>query len=350
MMSSLQTKLWMVTLRKRYREILSDIGKQVSTEQGLNEHVLIIDGLNNFIRTWAVSPATNADGQHIGGIVGFLQTIGLAIRTIMPTRVIIAFDGKGGSARRKKIFPEYKAGRKPLKRPNRVEGLTDESEAENMRRQFRRLVEYLDCLPVTVITMENIEADDTIAYISKQVLKNSKVTIMSTDKDFYQIINDRISVWSPTKKVIYDRKRLEDEFEILAENFVYYRIIDGDKSDNISGVRGLGLKTIRKKFPLLVDTKIVNIDDFLNVTQLIEHKDILLRNYRLMQLHNVDIPGNAKLSIVDQVREGSSRLVKYKLHKMFLEDTIDHAIRNPDVWLQTCFNQLELILNNATNK
>ena len=106
MMSSLQTKLWMVTLRKRYREILSDIGKQVSTEQGLNEHVLIIDGLNNFIRTWAVSPATNADGQHIGGIVGFLQTIGLAIRTIMPTRVIIAFDGKGGSARRKKIFPE----------------------------------------------------------------------------------------------------------------------------------------------------------------------------------------------------------------------------------------------------
>ena len=350
MMSSLQTKLWMVTLRKRYRDILSDIGKQVSSEHGLNEHVLIIDGLNNFIRTWAVSPATNADGQHIGGIVGFLQTIGLAIRTLMPTRVIIAFDGKGGSARRKKIFPEYKAGRKPLKRPNRVEGLTDESEAENMRRQFRRLIEYLNCLPVTVITMENIEADDTIAYISKQILNKSKITIMSTDKDFYQIINDRISVWSPTKKVIYDRKRLEEEFEILAENFVYYRIIDGDKSDNISGVRGLGLKTIRKKFPLLVDTKIVNIDDFLNVTQLIEHKDTLLRNYRLMQLHNVDIPGNAKLSIVDQVREGSSRLVKYKIHKMFLEDTIDHAIRNPDVWLQTCFNQLDLILNNAANK
>ena len=53
----------------------------------------------------------------------------------------------------------------------------------------------------------------------------TKITIMSTDKDFYQIINDRISVWSPTKKVIYDRKRLEEEFEILAENFVYYRLI-----------------------------------------------------------------------------------------------------------------------------
>ena len=100
----------------------------------------------------------------------------------------------------------------------------------------------------------------------------------------------------------------------------------------------------------MTDKQIVNIDEFLNVTQLFEHKDILERNYRLMQLHNVDIPGNAKLSIVDQVRDGSSRLVKYKVHKMFLEDTIDHAIRNPDVWLQESFNHLELILNNAANK
>ena len=173
---------------------------------------------------------------------------------------------------------------------------------------------------------------------------------MSTDKDFYQIVNDRIAVWSPTKKVLYDRKRLEEEFEILAENFIYYRIIDGDKSDNINGVRGLGLKTIRKKYPSLTDEAIINIDEFLNVTQLFEHKDLLIRNYRLMQLHDVDIPGNAKLSIVDQVRDGTSRLVKYKIHKMFLEDTIDHAIRNPDVWLQESFNQLELILNNAANK
>ena len=337
-------------MRKRYKEILSQIGDHSKKEYSVNDHVLIIDGLNNFIRTWAVSPATNSDGQHIGGIVGFLQTIGLAIRTLAPTRVIITFDGKGGSARRKKIFPEYKAGRKPLKRPNRVEGLTEESEAENMRRQFRRLIEYLNCLPVTVISIENIEADDSIAYIAKQVLNDSKITIMSTDKDFYQIINDRITVWSPTKKILYDRKRLEEEFEILAENFVYYRIIDGDKSDNINGVRGLGLKTIRKKFPFLENKEIVNIDEFLNVTKLHEHKEILERNYILMQLHDVDIPGNAKLQIIDQVRDGSSRLVKYKVHKMFLEDTIDHAIRNPDVWLQDSFNKLDLILNNVTDK
>ena len=280
-MLSLLTKLWMATLRKRYKELLSQIGTNTNKTNSVNDHVLVIDGLNQFIRTWAVSPATNSDGQHIGGIVGFLQTIALSIRTLSPTRVIICFDGKGGSARRKKIYPEYKAGRKPLKRPNRVEGLTAENEAENMRRQFKRLIEYLDCLPVTVISMENIEADDTIAYISKQVLKDSKITIMSTDKDFYQIINDRISIWSPTKKVLYDRKRLEDEFQILSENFVYYRIVDGDKSDNIPGIRGIGLKTILKKFPFLVDKEIVSIDEFLNVTNLLEHKSLLERNFRL---------------------------------------------------------------------
>ena len=95
-------------LKKRYKEILKQIGNEVNKDKNrnINDHVLVIDGLNNFIRTWAVSPATNANGQHIGGIVGFLQTIALAIRTLSPTRVIIAFDGKGGSARRKKIYPE----------------------------------------------------------------------------------------------------------------------------------------------------------------------------------------------------------------------------------------------------
>ena len=109
MMSNLLMKLWMVILRKRYKELLSQIGENRSKDNSMNDHVLIIDGLNQFIRTWAVSPATNSDGQHIGGIVGFLQTIALSIRTLSPTRVIIAFDGKGGSSRRKKIYPEYKA-------------------------------------------------------------------------------------------------------------------------------------------------------------------------------------------------------------------------------------------------
>ena len=339
-------------MRKRYKEILSQIGEHASKGSNKNDHVLIVDGLNNFIRTWATSPATNADGQHIGGIVGFLQTIGLAIRTINPTRCIIAFDGRGGSKKRRKIFSSYKSQRKPIKRPNRLIDMSQETEQENMKRQMSRLVEYLGNLPVTVMAIQDIEADDTIGYITSQILRDSKITIMSTDKDFYQLIDDRVDVWSPTKKVLGTKERIFEDFEILSKNFIYYRIIDGDASDNINGIKGYAIKTIRKKFPFLQDTEISSLDEFLNVaSDLQEHKDLLKRNYQLMQLSNVDIHGSAKLSIIDSVRDGSNRLVKYRLHKMFLEDGVDHAIKNPDVWLQTSFNKLELILqNDTTNK
>jgi hypothetical protein len=88
----------------------------------------------------------------------------------------------------------------------------------------------------------------------------------------------------------------------------------------------------------------------MNVTQLTEHKELLERNYKLMQLKDVDIPGSTKLLIQDIVSNSTNRLVKYKLHSMFLEDTINQAIRNPDVWLQSSFNKLELILENDSNK
>ena len=103
--------------------------------------------------------------------------------------------------------------------------------------------------------------------------------------------------------------------------------------------------------PFLKDTKISNIDDFITKSGFNEYNELLDRNYRLMQLHDVNISGSAKSKIMDIVNSTPSRLVKYKLHKMFLEDGVDHAIKNPDVWLQTSFNKLELILqNDTTNK
>ena len=82
-------------------------------DENPNDKILIIDGLNTFIRVFSIYPTQNDDGIHIGGIVGFLKSLGHAIRTISPTRCIIVFDGKGGSSRRRKMFPGYKNNRKP---------------------------------------------------------------------------------------------------------------------------------------------------------------------------------------------------------------------------------------------
>ena len=314
-----------------------------------NDKVLVIDGLNTFIRVFSVIPTTNEDGIHIGGIVGFLRSIAYVVNMVRPTRVIIAFDGKGGSTRRRKIYPEYKKNRKTKYRVNRSNSFaSQDDERMNMIMQIQRVVEYLDNLPLTVLSYDNIEADDTIGYICKKVLTKSNITIMSTDKDFLQLTNDRIQVWSPTKKKMYDEEAVLEEYGISSHNLIWYRVLDGDKSDNISGVRGLGLKTIQKKLPFLSENRIVKMDEVVN--ELPEHKDIIDLNYRLMQLTDVDISASTKTKIVDRVNAPINRLVKFKFEKMFLEDKLYTALPNLTSWLLTNFNQLNRYAEKTHNQ
>ena len=327
--------------KSKYLSIFEEIKNKGGSLDGgePNDKVLIIDGLNTFIRVFSVIPTTNEDGVHVGGIVGFLKSIGYVINMVSPTRVIIVFDGKGGSTRRRKIYPEYKQNRKTKYRVNRTyDFASQEDEKQNMIMQLQRCVEYLDTLPVTVLSYDNIEADDTIGYLTKQVLPESNIIIMSTDKDFLQLANGRVKIWSPSKKKMYDDKSVFEEFGISSQNYIWYRVLDGDKSDNINGVRGLGLKTIRKKLPFLTDNHICNIDDIVNV--LPESKELIDRNYKLMQLNDVDISGNTKTKIVQRVNEPINELVKYKFEKMFLEDKLFTALPNVTSWLLTNFNQL----------
>ena len=335
----------------KYLSILDEIKKKGGSLDGgePNDKVLIIDGLNTFIRVFSVIPTTNEDGIHIGGIVGFLRSIGYAINMIRPTRTIIVFDGKGGSNRRRKIYPEYKQNRRTKYRVNRSNSFaSQDDEKMNMIMQIQRVVEYLDTLPVTVLSYDNIEADDTIGYVCRQVLTDSQITIMSTDKDFLQLANGRIKIWSPTKKKMYDENMVLEEYGISSHNYIWYRVLDGDKSDNISGVRGLGLKTIQKKLPFLSENRIVEMDEVLN--ELPEHKDTIELNYRLMQLSDVDISGSTKTKIIQRVNEPINRLIKFQFEKMFLEDKLFTALPNVTSWLLTNFNQLNRYAEKTHNK
>ena len=325
----------------KYLSIFEEIKRKGGSLDGgePNDKVLIIDGLNTFIRVFSVIPTTNDDGIHVGGIVGFLKSIGYTINMIRPTRTIVVFDGKGGSSRRRKIYPEYKAKRKTKYRVNRsYDFASPEDEKQNMIMQLQRIVEYLETLPITVLSYDNIEADDTIGYLCRQVLTESQITVMSTDKDFLQLANGRIKIWSPTKKKMYDESAVLDEYGISSHNLIWYRVLDGDKSDNISGVRGLGLKTIQKKLPFLSENRIVNIDEVIN--KLPESKDVIELNYKLMQLSDVDISGTTKTKIIDKVNAPINRLIKYKFQTMFLEDKLFTTFPNVTSWLLTNFNQL----------
>tara|TARA_Y100001973_G_C5182008_1_gene325457 strand:- start:50 stop:1108 length:1059 start_codon:yes stop_codon:yes gene_type:complete len=333
--------------------------EQIKNDGGQVEHnnpddkILIIDGLNTFIRVFSVVPVTNDDGAHVGGIIGFLKSIGFAIKMHNPTRCIIVFDGEGGSDRRRKLFPDYKAKRRTKIRLNRAyDWNTPEDEHQSMLFQMSRLAEYLQLLPLTVISANHMEADDAIGYITKQILKESKITIMSTDKDFLQLVDDRVSVWSPTKKKKYTPDEVQEEFGIPSHNFLMYKIIDGDKSDNIPGIKGVALKTIKKCLPLLQNDQIVSIEEVLqyiednevtkNVKSMLteENKNQLKLNNDLMQLNDVNISGNAKLKIKDIVEEPIQQLIKFEFTKMFLKDKLFQSLPNVDSWLLTTFSTL----------
>jgi 5'-3' exonuclease len=340
--------------KKKYISILEEIkksgGKIDSGEP--NDSVLLIDGLNTFIRVFTAIPTTNEDGIHIGGIVGFLRSIGYAINMVRPTRTIIVFDGKGGSNRRRKIFPEYKAGRKMSLRLNRHTdvSLTREEEHKMMIAQLNRLIEYLECLPLTITTMDNIEADDVIGYSSKHVFKD-KCTIMSTDKDFLQLVDERIRVWSPTKKKMYDEEKILNEYGINSKNFLLYRMMDGDKSDGIPGIKGAGQKTLLKIFPWLESPHKYTLDDLIKssvpkqkqfklCTEIVNSKEQLEMNKLLMDLDDLNISGSSKLKIQEIMEKPIQRIIKHKFQRMFLEDKMYTALPNLESWLTTTFNRL----------
>ena len=95
-----------------------------------------------------------------------------------------------------------------------------------------------------MLMIESVEADDTIAHLVLDTFKYWNSTIMSADKDFLQIVNDHIKVWSPTKKRLYGPQDVLNEYGVSSQNFVYFRALDGDVSDNIPGIRGFGLKPL----------------------------------------------------------------------------------------------------------
>jgi DNA polymerase-1 len=328
--------------------------KNLAAEKGLSatvkKEVLIVDGMNTFLRCFMAIPTMNEDGLHTGGISGFLKSVGHAIKQFQPDRCVIVFDGVGGSLKRRKIYPEYKAHRKTKIRLNRVyeENLTDED--ISMQKQLQRLIAYLQSLPVNMIALDNVEADDTIAHLALDTFKDWNSTIMSADKDFLQIVNDHVKVWSPTKKRIYGPQEVLSEYGISSQNFVYFRALDGDTSDNVPGIRGCGLKTILKAFPMLAGDRIElsvikdyaaqNSGKLKVYDTIVQNWSDVERNYALMQLTDTALTTMAQLHIKEIVDNPIPKLNRFELIKQMSSDNLTNVIQNLPNWMNEVWSKL----------
>jgi len=255
---------------------------------------LILDGLNVFIRAFTVVPTMDTNGEHVGGTTGFILTLNKLVREIKPDNIFIIWDGEGGSWKRRSIYKDYKAGRKMC--VNREYDFEDpEDNMKSMRRQLRLTKELLTCLPITQMTVAGVEADDVIAYLwGNSIPKDDEKIIVSSDKDYYQLLDDKTVIYTPTKKKFYSTVDLKDEMKILPENFIFMKAITGDKSDNIPGIRGIGPKTVTKLFPFLTE-RIVETEDIFDHCEtnknvkskyelVLNSKKLVIDNIKLMQL------------------------------------------------------------------
>jgi DNA polymerase-1 len=327
-----------------YLDILNKIEQR--PDRKLNDHVLIVDSMNTFIRSFAMLQSMNPQGHHTGGLVGFLRSLGFLMRTIDPTRIICVFDGQASSSSRKNIDPEYKANRN-IKRITNWEIFDDkDDEFQSMTMQMGRLVEYLQCLPLTLISIDKIEADDTISYLSQKFRDNNKkVTIVSSDKDFLQIVDQNIEVYSPIKKKTYGKKEVQEELGMIPENYLIMKALLGDNSDNLIGIKGLGPKTLLKEFPGIVSNPLFELKDIHKIceeklqtkkifAQILYDWDKVKTNYELMNLLEPRLGDYEIVHILDKIKEPTPSLQVVTFLSMLEVDQIEALNKNVEGWLE----------------
>jgi 5'-3' exonuclease len=333
-------------------------------EQGMtyNSRVLLVDAMNLFIRNYAAVPSMDDNGNHIGAMVGFLKSLGLAVRTFKPTRCIIVFDGKGGSQRRRKIFPQYKQNRKPPVRLNRAYDMTtDEQERENMKWQLVTLIEMLECLPVTILALDHVEADDVIAYLTQLITTEGGGSIVySTDKDFFQLASKNVTVYNPVKKKTFSEDVILEDYGIHPKHFYFFRALNGDKSDNIDGVKGVGETTLKKYLPEIADPSAEISMEFIRqkyagvkkvpkmIQNILANEDIVKRNMHLMNLHEGIMSDGARLKVANMFHNKQVEFNKYNLTKLMIKSKLMSAFPTYDSWVTQTFIPLNRFYNNDT--
>ena len=192
------------------------------------------------------------------------------------------WDGDDNSSARKLIYPQYKEQRRDRDNDYKLDSFTEQKE---------RIKQYLEDCYVRQINVDNNEADDLIAYYC-QISDNEQKTIYSGDKDLTQLISDKVSVYYPRTKETYQlgSKIKCDIYEFPHQNIKTYKILSGDKSDNIDGISGLGEKTLIKFFPELLE-KPVSITDILEKAE-----NLLKENKNNKTLQNL-ISGKTKSGV-----------------------------------------------------
>ncbi len=195
----------------------------------------MIDGHALTFRAFHALPnLTNSEGFPTGAIFGFFSMLLKSIEDIKPTHALVTFDLSGPTFRHK-MAGDYKAHRKPT--------------PPEINQQVPKIIEILKAMDIPVFTKEGYEADDLLGIMSRLAPISVLNIIATGDKDLYQLINKNTVVYrfkgfgGFSETDLYDEKKFQAEYGITPSQWVDYKGLRGDPSDNIPGVRGIGEKT-----------------------------------------------------------------------------------------------------------
>lgn len=337
----------------KYSELLDSI-TSTNIPRNFNEHVLLFDGLNCFLRSFTAINHINPSGNHVGGLTGFIKSIGYVTRITNPTRVIILFDGIGASSNRKNLYPDYKSNRHTHRMTNYTVFQNHEEEQNSIRDQLERAIQYMQCLPISMLSIDGLEADDIIAYMCSHFEQDEfckKVTVVSADQDYLQLLTDKIKVYSPIKKHFYEEDDILKEYDISSANFLMYKVLMGDTADNIPGIKGLGPKKLIKLFPELQEDKLVSLNEIFEKSKkgdhilherILEKKIQLEINLKLMDLRNVIISKDNIEIIRSCIDTKPNNLKQDDFVSLYSKDQFGEAfIKDPIKWMSEIFLPLE---------
>lgn len=195
--------------------------------------LILIDGSSYLHRAYHALPSlTTSAGEPTGAIYGVINMIKKLIAEYKPQYIAVVFDAKGKNFRHA-LYPEYKATRAPME--------------DELKVQIKPLHEIIEAMGLKLLMVEGVEADDVIGTLARAASKHALPVVISTgDKDFAQIVDDKITLVNTMTNIKLDVDGVEKKFGVKPQQIIDYLTLVGDTSDNVKGVPMIGPKTAVK--------------------------------------------------------------------------------------------------------
>ncbi len=246
------------------------------------EKLLVIDGSSLLFQSFYGMPnqIKNDKGERVEAVICFIGIMLKTVKAISPNKLLVVFDGET-KLERKEIDDNYKA--------NRIDYTKLNSE-DTPFPQLEIIKQVLSSLGVEWVETTTCEADDMIASIVNDYKTYYDITISSSDKDFYQLVCDNVSVYTYRGKISvnWTKEQILLKYNIPACHFLTFKVLTGDSADNIKGIKGVGKVTATKLINQYGNIfSIYQSLDSINpktAELLKQNKVVALKNYELINL------------------------------------------------------------------